>query len=147
MIDHPWPVDVPVPATAPVPASAKASGAPAKTTSKNLVEKTSAPAPKAVEGFKQDSIPAKLNYNYTYSGPDENAPTQVYDDGNATYVKFASMPAKTPNVFIVTPEGNEVPAKYSVRSDAIVVDTIAAELILRGGKTPVYIYNELLEGK
>src|SRR5690606_34117983 len=33
--------------------------------------------------------PVHPNYNYTYSGPDELAPLQVYDDGRSTFIRYS----------------------------------------------------------
>lgn len=86
--------------------------------------------------------PARPNFDYTYSGMDSIAPSQVYDDGTNTYMQFADMNAKMPDVYFITPEGMEKLARSKVRNDTLVIEGVASELMIKTPEGKVFIYNE-----
>lgn len=92
------------------------------------------------------TVPAHLNYSYTYAGPDSLAPLQVYDNGKSTFIKYQDLSQKHPDVFIVEANGKEIPANIKIQQDStIVVSGIAGEMLLRNDAGDVRIYNELLD--
>lgn len=90
------------------------------------------------------SHPVGPNFNYTYSGPDDLSPLQVYDDGQSTYIKYRHSKEPLPNVYLVNSDGSESPTTYYIKGGAMVVDTVAPEIALKSRSGTVYIYNELL---
>jgi type IV secretion system protein VirB9 len=91
--------------------------------------------------------PQKANYNYTYTGPDELAPQQVYDDGTYTYFKWEKYPPTVPNIYVVHPDGTESMALPNIKNGLLAVETVAPKLPLKGNGGTVYIYNETLAAK
>lgn len=86
------------------------------------------------------------NYSYTYAGPDELAPLQVYDDGRSTYLKYRDVKKLPPAVYVVDASGKESQVAYSVKGDYMVIDVVAGELALRGNDNinVVHVFNEML---
>jgi type IV secretion system protein VirB9 len=76
---------------------------------------------------------ADLNYAWTKRGDLKLLPTQVYDDGNATYLSWdpgVSMPA----ILIRDEKGTEGPVNFAVRGDVIVIEGVPPLILLRSGK-------------
>jgi type IV secretion system protein VirB9 len=89
-------------------------------------------------------LPMRFNYSYTYAGPDSIAPTQVYDDGKSTFIKYKSMGNIVPNAFIVGSDGKESPIPLVVQGLSLIIDGVAGEIALRGDSGEIRIYNESL---
>jgi len=81
------------------------------------------------------------NVKYSAQGFEALEPTEAYDDGPSTYLRFPGT-RELPAVFIVTPDGTEGAVDRDVRGDLIVVHAIAQELRLRRGSKVLSIYNE-----
>lgn len=92
-------------------------------------------------GMMQPVFP---NYSYTYAGPDELAPLQVYDDGKSTYLKYRDVNQPLPNVFVIGSNGKEMPVHFNVRGEYVVIDAVAGEMALKNSDGTVHIYNEML---
>lgn len=88
--------------------------------------------------------PAAANYNYTFSGPDELAPIQVYDDGKSTYIKYQNPYQPLPNAYMVGPDGEERLTTVYQRDKVMVIDAIAGQWVLRNSNGAIIIYNEML---
>jgi type IV secretion system protein VirB9 len=88
--------------------------------------------------------PPPLNYNYTYTGPDDLAPLQVYDDGNITYIQYRELKEPAPAIYAMDASGKEQPIPHSVKGNLVVIDLVTGELSLRSGSGTVTVYNELL---
>jgi type IV secretory pathway VirB9-like protein len=129
---------------APEPAIAPAAIQPMPSTS----YPQASPAPAAA----QSGVPATAstvsgtNYSYTYAGPDELAPLQVYDDGHATYLKYRDVKKLPPNVYVVDKAGRESAVSYTVKGDYMVLDVVAGELALKSSDSVsvVHVFNEML---
>lgn len=91
------------------------------------------------------SEPIAPNFNYTYSGPDDLSPLQVYDDGSSTYITYRQSDEPLPNIYMVDRAGNERPTTYYIKGGAMVVDSVAPQMALKSSSGTVYIYNELLD--
>lgn len=87
--------------------------------------------------------PSNANYNYTYVGPDELAPMQVYDDGRYTFIKYRNTDQPFPNAYLAL-GGQEKPLPYSIQNGAMVIDGVAKEILLKSSAGNVRIYNETL---
>jgi type IV secretion system protein VirB9 len=84
----------------------------------------------------------KLDFNYianVSSGrtPDW-MPTMIFNDGQKTYIRFASTFANAPTLFISSGESERV-VNYRVAGDYYIVDTVIQQGELRMGKTVVTI--------
>ena len=97
-----------------------------------------APAPLAANVH-----PINPNYNYTFSGPDQLAPLQVYDDGRSTYIKYPHDTQPLPNAYIVDSTGEHLTTHY-IRDGVMVVDAVTGEMALKNSDGTVHIYNESL---
>ncbi|MEZ5691930.1 MAG: TrbG/VirB9 family P-type conjugative transfer protein [Rickettsiales bacterium] len=84
---------------------------------------------------------ASFNYQYTYTGPDEIAPLQVYDDGSNTFVKYQKI-KEVPSIYAIDSTGNEKSINAMVKGTSLVVPAVARELLLRGNGGEIKIYNE-----
>ena len=105
-----------------------------------------APGPTAVElSAASDPYavvdPAALNFAWGTKGDRALLPTQVYDDGSAT---FLAWPAGTPlpAILIKDHEGSEGPVNYAVRGDTLVVDGVPREIVLRSGEDSATLTNQ-----
>ena len=82
-----------------------------------------------------------INYQYTYSGPSDIAPTKIYDDGKTTYFKIGNR--VSPQVSIVTASGETVQVPSRRISDGVVaVDAVAPRFALSQAGRQVIVYNE-----
>ena len=100
----------------------------------NAVEMTAASDPYAVVD------PAALNFAWETKGDRAVLPSQVYDDGIAT---FLTWPAGTPlpAILVKDHEGDEGPVNFAVRGETIVVDGVPRQLVLRSGEDSATLTN------
>lgn len=89
-------------------------------------------------------VPMYPNYNYTYSGADELAPLQVYDDGKTTYIKYKDWNQPPPSVYVLDAVGKESPVNFNVKDNFMLIDTVAPEMLLKSASGAIRIYNEML---
>jgi type IV secretion system protein VirB9 len=85
--------------------------------------------------------PELWNRAYSYDGAKGNVPEQVFDDGKATYFRFATATA-TPAIFSITPDAGESIVNYAVRGPYVVVEQVAPQFVLRQGKEVTFIFND-----
>ena len=85
--------------------------------------------------------PAALNFAWEPKGDRALLPTQVYDDGSAT---FLAWPPGTPlpAILVKDHEGSEGPVNYAVRGDTLVVDGVPREIVLRSGEDSATLTNQ-----
>jgi type IV secretory pathway VirB9-like protein len=88
--------------------------------------------------------PVGNNFSYTFAGPDDLAPLQVYDDGKSTYISYRQTSEPLPNIYLIGHDGVERPTTYYIKGNAMVVDNVAPQMALKSSSGTVYIYNELL---
>lgn len=84
--------------------------------------------------------PAQLNFQWATDGDTNLLPAQVYDDGNATFLRWANGTA-VPAILIKDASGTEGPVNFTVRGDTIVVEGVPPEFILRSGKETASLKN------
>lgn len=125
------------------PALPAAALAPVLTSSPFAVAPSLPPASPPVAA-PTPQLPAAPNYRYTFSGPDELAPLQVYDDGRATYLTYRDPTLLSPSVFMVDKAGHETPVTSGIRGDTVKVDAVAGELAVKSGGGTVHVFNEML---
>ncbi len=85
--------------------------------------------------------PEEWNRAYTYDGAKGNVPEQVFDDGKATYFRFATG-TSTPAIFSITPDSGESIVNFAVRGPYVVVEQVAPQFVLRQGKDVTFIFND-----
>ena len=85
--------------------------------------------------------PAQLNYAWARRGAAKVLPSEIYDDGNAT---FLAWPAGTPQpaILIKDQKGTEGPVNYAVRGEVIVVEGVPREIVLRSGGDMATLINQ-----
>lgn len=84
--------------------------------------------------------PSQLNFQWATEGDTGLLPAQIYDDGNATFLRWANGTA-VPAILIKDASGTEGPVNFTVRGDIIVVDGVPAEFILRSGEETASLRN------
>ncbi len=87
------------------------------------------------------SPPEEWNRAYSYDGAKGNVPEQVFDDGKATYFRFAAG-AATPAILSITPDAGESIVNFAVRGPYMVVEQLAPQFVLRQGKEVTFIFND-----
>jgi type IV secretion system protein VirB9 len=85
--------------------------------------------------------PAGRNTAYTFTGAATNVPARVFDDGHATYFRWADG-AAAPAIYAVGPERAEALVNYTVKGDYVVVDGVAPAFVLRRGGAVAVLYND-----
>ena len=85
--------------------------------------------------------PEQWNRAYSYDGAKTNLPEEVFDDGNATYFRFAKD-TPTPAIFVLSPDAGESLVNFAVRGPYVVVEQVSPKLVLRQGKAVTNIYND-----
>ena len=78
--------------------------------------------------------PATLNFAWTKKGDTKLYPSQLYDDGQATYLSWPPG-ASQPAILVRDEKGAEGPVNYAVRGDVIVVEGVPTTILLRSGKS------------
>lgn len=90
------------------------------------------PAPVA-EAAPPVPAPTDLNFAWEMEGTEKLMPSQIFDDGKATYLRWPPG-AELPAILVPDPEGVDGPANYAMRNDMIVIDGVPAHITLRNGK-------------
>lgn len=81
----------------------------------------------------------RLNFRYTFTGPDALAPVKVFDDGQATYFQLRREAVIT----VVSKDGKETPVRPTMTSDGFLkVPVVSGKFTLHYGKDFVCVYNE-----
>lgn len=84
--------------------------------------------------------PSQLNFKWVSEGNLALAPTNIFDDGDATYMTWGNGTA-VPAILIKDKEGTEGPVNFTVRGDTVVVDGVPREFILRSGEDVARLLN------
>jgi type IV secretion system protein VirB9 len=87
-----------------------------------------------------DSPTKPVNWDYYACGARALWPSQVYDDGRFTYLRFPNAQA-IPAVFIINADGTESLVNGEMQGDEYVVQATARRLVLRRGKAVACIQN------
>lgn len=104
------------------------------TESPNAVEVAAATDPYAVID------PAQLNHAWTPKGDTKLLPSQIYDDGDATFLAWP-VGSALPAILVKDHEGTEGPVNFAVRGELIVVDGVPREIVLRSGEDVATLTN------
>lgn len=87
---------------------------------------------------------ARKNYAYSAQGSSDIGPVEAFDDGTATYLRFAPN-ATVPAAYIVGEDGKEHLVNTSMQGDMLRVQKISAKLILRSGELVTCIFNDAFD--
>lgn len=80
----------------------------------------------------------RLNFRYTFTGPETLAPLKVFDDGQSTYFRL-----RKEAVITVSKDGRESPVRPTMTSDGFLkVPVISGKFTLHYGSEIVCVYNE-----
>jgi type IV secretion system protein VirB9 len=85
--------------------------------------------------------PVDRNHAYSYQGSPKAVPTQLFDDGQATYFAFG-RDEDLPAIFAVDPDGGEALVNSHMFAGYIVVDRLASGFVLRRGKDVTRVFND-----
>lgn len=77
--------------------------------------------------------PATLNFKWKREGAKAVLPTQVYDDGDATFLVWP-IGTPMPAILVKNDQGVEGPVNYAVRGDKIVLHGVPRKIFLRAGE-------------
>lgn len=86
------------------------------------------------------SAAADYNRNYWGRGDSELAPTEVFDDGRFTYLRYNNAKS-LPAVFKVNSDGSEAAVNSHVEADTLIVHETAKNFVLRQGKAVLCVEN------
>lgn len=84
-----------------------------------------------------------INENYSYTGHDNLAPTQVYDDGRNTYVLYDAMPSPAPRPIVTSTSGKSAMARHDIDGNKIIIYTVVKGFVLKSSGGEITVYNEL----
>lgn len=84
---------------------------------------------------------AKKNYRYSAQGSSDTTPVEAFDDGTATFLRFAPN-ASVPAVYAVGEDGKEHLVNTSMQDDVLRVHKVMAKLILRSGDLVTCVFND-----
>jgi type IV secretion system protein VirB9 len=88
------------------------------------------------------STAVRMNYRYTFTGPNDVAPLKIFDDGTSTFFKLPPS-ASLPRLAVITARGEEIEVPYQFNADGLaVVNVVAPRFSLRNKGSEVIIYNE-----
>jgi len=82
-----------------------------------------------------------LNFDYSYKGEDDLAPSTVFDNGEFTYFKFRDS-KDVPAIFEVDKERNESVVNYHLENGYVVVESLGRQFTLRHGETEACVFND-----
>jgi type IV secretion system protein VirB9 len=85
--------------------------------------------------------PEQRNAAYTFTGAKENIPVRVFDNGRATYFRWAEG-TTTPAVYAIAADKTESLVSFSASGDYLVVPQVAPSFILRRGNAVAVLYND-----
>lgn len=89
-------------------------------------------APETAAAAAPAAAPLALNFAWRTEGAARLLPQQVFDDGHATYLRWA--PGSTmPAILRPSSGGGEEPVNYAVVNDYVTVDGTPGALVLRSG--------------
>lgn len=88
--------------------------------------------------FSKSNLP--VNWNYYACGTRDIRPSEIYDDGRFTYMRFPGG-QEVPAVFMINADGSESIVNGAMRDDQFVVQVVAKQLVLRKGRSVACLQN------
>lgn len=104
------------------------------------------PPPVSLKPITSPAAPTapQRNYLYTFSGPETDAPYEVFDDGRATYFRYLDDTHPAPVIAAIGRNGVEEPLAVHRQGRYFVVENVVPEMVMGNGETSVHVYNELM---
>lgn len=99
------------------------------------------PIVKQAHEYEPIPVVRPYNFNYTLSGPSNNAPTRVFDDGVNTFFKFSPKLANPPQIAVQNGYQMEQ-LVVKQQGDYYIVNLVAKEFELNVGGQIITAYNE-----
>ncbi len=87
-------------------------------------------------------FPESLHFGYVLEGRADFRPNQVFDDGRFIYLRLPQGLQELPSVFVLGEEGTPELVNYLVRGEFLVVQRLAARLLLKLGRAEVRVLRE-----
>ncbi len=88
------------------------------------------------------NMPAKpINRNYQATGESALIPTEAWDDGTFTYLRFSAQQG-VPAIYTLSIDGQEMIAPKHADGDVVVIQRVSRRLILRRGQSVACLFNE-----
>lgn len=81
------------------------------------------------------------NWRYVARGSTAIEPVEVSDNGRQTAFRFPGN-MRVPTIYALAPDGTETIVPYAVQGDAVVVQTVAAQFVLRDGREVLRLANQ-----
>lgn len=105
-----------------------------------------APPPVLISAQPDDNLvtqsPQEMwNRNYRFEGSKELVPEEIFDDGRYTFIRFAEN-LETPAIFAVSGAEDENLVNSNLRGRYVMIDRVAAQIVLRHGKLVTRLHNE-----
>ncbi len=97
-------------------------------------------------GLVSDGTPKDLNFDYSFKGENDLAPSTVFDNGEFTYFKFRDM-SELPAVFEVDRERNESVVNYHLEDGYMIVESVGRQFTLRHGDDEACVFNESFQNR
>jgi type IV secretion system protein VirB9 len=88
--------------------------------------------------FAKSNLP--INWNYYACGTREIRPSEIFDDGRFTYMRFPGG-QEIPAIFMINADGSESIVNGAMRDDRYVVQVVARQLVLRKGQSVACMQN------
>lgn len=85
--------------------------------------------------------PREANAAYSFDGSREALPMRVFDDGTATYFKFADS-MELPAIAVLDAKGEASVVNVANRDGYVVVDRVAPGFLLRRGSVVTHVFND-----
>lgn len=85
--------------------------------------------------------PRDLNFDYSYKGEDNLAPSTVFDNGEFTFFKFSNQ-TDLPAIFEVDQDRNESVVNYHLENGYVVVESLGRQFTLRHGDEEACVFND-----
>lgn len=84
--------------------------------------------------------PVPKNWDYWGCGKVTLRPSEVFDDGRFTYLRFPAA-QEVPAAYIINSDGSEALANGTMRGDQLVLQLVAPKIILRKGRAVACVEN------
>jgi type IV secretory pathway VirB9-like protein len=84
------------------------------------------------------------NMNYSFTGEQAITPTQLYDDGQNTYLSFSGS-QMVPQVYAVGADRREQAVATNTQGQTVIVQGVYPQLVLRFGNSHACIFNENMQ--
>jgi type IV secretion system protein VirB9 len=88
--------------------------------------------------------PDNWNFAYSFTGARGNVPARVFDDGRFTYFQWVEG-VDSPAVFVIGSDGKEALVNPLAKGHYFVVETVAAQFVLRNGSAVTQVFNDALK--